>query len=76
MVDVATYNVMYSVKKELYSHGDDSTYDRWPAIIDCDRALPPDNEILLPQVIQGFHLGTKNWSTLDDICLHHHGIDY
>ncbi|KAK8057864.1 hypothetical protein PG996_011801 [Apiospora saccharicola] len=42
-----------------------SIYDRWPETIDAAQDTPPDCELLLPDVIEGFHLGSKKWVVLD-----------
>ncbi|KAK6851481.1 hypothetical protein PG995_011606 [Apiospora arundinis] len=64
VVDVATFCVMYrednarTVDKRLF------TYDKWPQKIDSTEEMPPDCKLLLPNVIQGFHLGSKKWKEL------------
>ncbi|KAK8022041.1 AAA family ATPAse [Apiospora rasikravindrae] len=64
MVDVATFNVMYSNKSDRPDKVE-STYDKWPQRLDATKELPQDCELLLPSFIEGFHLGSKKWVVLN-----------
>ncbi|KAK8076717.1 hypothetical protein PG994_003989 [Apiospora phragmitis] len=64
MVDVRTYHVIFMSNL----HGDDkdeAAYDKLPENIDATEDMPPDCELFLPDVIQGFHLGSKKWVVLN-----------
>lgn len=60
MVDVATFNIMYSSRSRADKV--DDTYDKWPQRIEASKEMPPDCELLLPNVIEAFHLDSKKWS--------------
>lgn len=61
MVDVATYNIMYGYKAFRDDKVYESIYDKWPQKLDATRDIPTDCELFLPDVIEGFHLGSKKW---------------
>lgn len=68
-MDVATYYVMYESSSPR-ANGSDSIYDRWPDTVDNKEEMPLDCELLLPNAIEGFHLGSKKWGrpiTVDTI---------
>ncbi|KAK6822944.1 hypothetical protein PG987_014489 [Apiospora arundinis] len=50
--------------RQGYDESPTSIYDKWPQEIDATSEMPPYCELLLPDVIQGFHLGTKKWVVL------------
>ncbi|KAK8108452.1 hypothetical protein PG984_014253 [Apiospora sp. TS-2023a] len=65
MVDVATYNIMSSNRIPPRPYRHESIYDKWPRRIDSAEEMPPGCELLLPDVIEGFNLGSKKWIVLN-----------